>query len=404
MKTQLQEKELAYLKTKQRVALKWATGCGKSKMAIDLINSVIQAKEGNTVSILFVVAERAHIQNWQEEMSKWNLNTNNVSIEIICYASLHKVQDHSYNIIVLDEVHHVFTEKRLECIRSIGAEYVYVLSATLSSNKLELLESIYGKFTVSSVTLKDAIKNDILSKPRVYIVEMELDNTKVSEEIKVGKGDDLPVVSWENRGKYIYANKACIIKCTEYQKYLYYTNTLNYWKERYMVSNNHFHHNKWVNAGSTRKKFLGDKKTKTVNKLLTSLPHRTRFVCFCASIAQAESFSGKYTISSRKTSKCNQYIINAFNAKAINQLYAVGMVTEGMNLNGIQLGIIVQLDGKERLFVQKFGRSMRSEDPVSIIFYYKGTQDEVYLRGALENVDNDYIKYVKADQLKTIKL
>ena len=80
------------------------------------------------------------------------------------------------------------------------------------------------------------------------------------------------------------------------------------------------------------------------------------------------------------------------------------MITEGMNLTDIQVGIIVQLDGKERLFIQKFGRSMRAEDPVSFIFYYKDTQDENYLKNALENIDSKYVQHISINQLKTIKL
>jgi superfamily II DNA or RNA helicase len=80
------------------------------------------------------------------------------------------------------------------------------------------------------------------------------------------------------------------------------------------------------------------------------------------------------------------------------------MITEGMNLTDIQTGIIVQLDGKERLFVQKFGRSLRAEDPVTFIFYFKDTQDEVYLKTALENVDAKYIQHIDINHLSTITL
>jgi superfamily II DNA or RNA helicase len=109
-------------------------------------------------------------------------------------------------------------------------------------------------------------------------------------------------------------------------------------------------------------------------------------------------------ISSKKGDRKNQYIINSFNSKRINNIYAVGMITEGMNLTDIQVGIITQLDGKERLFIQKFGRAMRAEDPVAFIFYYKNTQDENYLKKALENIDPKFVKYTDVKQLKTIKL
>ena len=70
------------------------------------------------------------------------------------------------------------------------------------------------------------------------------------------------------------------------------------------------------------------------------------------------------------------------------------MITEGMNITNIEAGIITQLDGKERLFIQKAGRVLRADDPIAYIFYYKNTQDEVYLKNALENIDEKYVKYI----------
>jgi superfamily II DNA or RNA helicase len=116
-------------------------------------------------------------------------------------------------------------------------------------------------------------------------------------------------------------------------------------------------------------------------------------------VSQAEELDKKNTISSKKSTKFNMAIIDAFNKKVINRMYAVGMANEGLNLVDIQAGIIVQLDGKERLFIQKFGRSMRAEDPVSYIFYYKDTQDEKYLKNALENIEDKFINYTNIGTL-----
>ena len=68
------------------------------------------------------------------------------------------------------------------------------------------------------------------------------------------------------------------------------------------------------------------------------------------------------------------------------------MLQEGQNLNDIEVGIIIQLDGQERSFIQKFGRSLRAEDPTQYIFYYKNTRDTEYLQNALEGIDESYIQ------------
>lgn len=410
IKSQLQEKEFAVLKDKHRVLLKWATGCGKSKMAIDLVNHAVSTIDKKLVKVLFVVAERAHIKNWQEEFDKWNLNIKKVSTDVCCYASLKNYKDYHYDIVVLDEAHHCFSEKRIAALEELKENlypnaYIYLLSATLSFNNQYRAEEIFGKFATSTVTLKKAIQKDILADPKIYIVALELDDSKVNQEILVNKADsNSPKVSWEDRMKYLTKKKPCIIQCTEKQKYIYYTNTMEYWKQRYERSKNQFQRNLWVNTGSKRKRFLGELKTGAVEQLLNIIPSNMKTVCFCTTISQAESFSANKTLSSKKSSKWNQAIIEDFNRGLIKKIYAIGMITEGMNLNGIKVGIITQLDGTERLFIQKQGRVMRSEDPVSFIFYYKNTQDENYLKKALENVDTKYIQYVNINQLKTIKL
>jgi superfamily II DNA or RNA helicase len=311
--------------------------------------------------------------------------------------------------VVLDEAHHVFTEKRMAALEALKERltynpHIYLLSATLPSGKQDMIEELFGKFTVSSITLKSAIENNILPDPKVYVIGMELDNTKSVQEIKIGNNPNAPIIKWEDRAKYIYRNIPCIIQCTEYQKYNYLTSTMEYWKQRYELSHSEFQRTKWVNTGSVRKRFLGELKTKTVRELIDRLPKKNRFVCFCASVAQANSLDYVNTISSKRPAKSNQVIIDKFNDKKIDHLYAVGMITEGMNLTDIQTGIIVQLDGKERLFIQKFGRSLRAEDPVTFIFYYKNTQDEVYLKNALENIDTKYVQHIDINTLNNLHL
>lgn len=392
IKSQTQQAEFDKCKDMQRVILTWATGVGKSKMTIDLVNYVAREKYSRKIDAFFIVAEKAHKKNWELEFRKWKLDKGNVNVHVLCYASLKKLRDRHCDILVLDEGHHAFTEKRLSVLESIDATYVYMLSATLSFKRILTIEDIFGKFYRSDVSLNDAIEKEILPDPNVFVIGLDLDNDLADQEIAIENGKNVPVVKWEDRNRYIFRHIPCIIKCTEWQKYLHYTNSMEYWKQRYQRSHNEFHRNKWVNLGSQRKRYLGELKTEHVRKLLKKLPDDNRFICFCSSIAQAEKLGYKTAISSKR--KDNQKVIDSFNNKEINSLFAVNMANEGMNLKDIQTGIIVQLDGTERLFIQKFGRSMRAEDPVAYIFYYRNTQDENYLKNALENIDDKFIKYL----------
>ena len=398
IKTKLQQKEFEALKGKPRVVLRWATGVGKSKMAIDLVNHVASNSKHKPVKILFVVAERAHIKNWQDEFEKWHLRFDKIATHVICYASLHKERGNDYDVIVFDEAHHAFTEKRMAILETMDAANIIMLSATLSLQKIEEMEDIFGKFIVSTISLKKAVATDLLPDPKVYLIEMELDNNNPNQYILIGNGSNLPEVKWEERAKYIYKNIPCRIICTAKQKYDYLSSSMEYWKQRYERSHNDFHRNRWVNLGSQRKRFLGELKTDYVRALVETLPEDKRFICFCTSVSQAEELNARNTISSKRSTNVNQGIIDSFNAKKLNKIFAIGMANEGLNLVDIHIGIIVQLDGKERLFIQKFGRSLRAEDPVTYVFYYKNTQDENYLKNALENIDSKFVKRISVNR------
>ena len=45
-----------------------------------------------------------------------------------------------------------------------------------------------------------------------------------------------------------------------------------------------------------------------------------------------------------------------------------------------------QMELKELLF-KKFGRSLRAENPIQYILYFKNTKDEEYLKNILEGID-----------------
>jgi len=395
-KQEIQTRELQHLMGKKRVCLKWATGMGKSKMAIDLANDATYPfSSAHKAEVLLVVAERSHKQNWIDEMQKWGFALDRVNLTMICYASLHKVRDMSFDVLILDEAHHCFTEKRMEILKSIKPMYVYLLSATLSRQKLNAIEDIYSRFCVSAVSLKTAIDAEALPEPMVNIVNLKLNDSVVNQEIKIGKGDNLPEVTWEQRFPYINGKKTngCIIKCTERQKYQYYTDSMEYWKRRYEHTQNPYHRNMWVQLGSQRKRFLGELKTKYVERLSKFFNKKSkRYICFCASVLQGEYLNKHRLISSKRRMPANQKIIDSFNNKKIRSIFAVGMATEGLNLKDIQIGVITQLDGKERLFVQKAGRAMRAEYPQIWVFCYENTQDTVYLRNVVNNIEEKYIK------------
>ena len=114
-----------------------------------------------------------------------------------------------------------------------------------------------------------------------------------------------------------------------------------------------------------------------------------RFICFCGSIEQCNYLGGENSINSDK--KHSKLILQKFNNREISNLFSVKMGVEGLNLEGIECGIIGQLDGTERPFIQKNGRMLRAEFPEIYVLYFKNTKDMDYLENVTNNIPEEYL-------------
>ena len=89
--------------TKSNVLLlEAATGLGKSKISIDLINWIAQEiYKSRKPKMFLLVAKRVHKQTWKDEFDKWGGIKADVTME--CYESLQKHTGESFDFILLDE-------------------------------------------------------------------------------------------------------------------------------------------------------------------------------------------------------------------------------------------------------------------------------------------------------------
>lgn len=380
------------------VLLEWATGCGKTKQAIVGISKL---KKDTVKKVLIVVAERPHIKNWLEEFKKWGydslLTDDSYNISILCYDSLHHCKNESYDLIILDEAHHIFTEIRTSILKEIKSEKYILLSATMDDNIIEEIEDIIGPIVRSLITLQTAINWGLIPAPKIILYPITLDNTILNQLIidERGNKDKATTIhcQMKDRWKYLrdkrkYPNIKLIMPATELQMYNEFCNKMEFYKKLYFSKKAESIKNKWLLYGSQRKTFLGKLKGKAATEIIKNIG-KCRYICFCTDIEQAEKLGGSHAIHSEK--KDVEETIEKFNNEQINSLFVVGMLKEGQNLNKIEKGIIIQLDGKLRSFIQKSGRVLRAEHPEIFIIYVKGTQDEEYLNNALEGLNPDYI-------------
>lgn len=390
---ELRDAAISIFENSHNIAIQAATGVGKSKIAIDLCKKCAE-REKRELRVLLLIAEVAHYQNWEDEIKKWSFDN---PVFVACYASMKKYRDTEWDVVIFDEAHHLGSELRLDLFDTLRAKYRIFLSATLKDSLLYRLEESCGPISNLKMGLQDAFSANILPEPKIKLVPLTLDDTVASETIieEWGKKDKRLIArcTYTERWKFLrdkkrVPNGTLIISCTPKQKYDYLCEQFEYYKKRYMISRNEIIKNKWLQCGSKRKVYLGMQKTEVAKQLLKKISKK-RYVCFCTNIEQAELLGSSNAIHSKK--KDSLKIIEEFNNKQRSNIFAVGMLQEGMNLTDIQVGVIIQLDGEERAFIQKFGRTLRAESPVQYIIYYKGTRDEEYLQKAIDSIDKKYI-------------
>lgn len=381
------------------VLLSWATGVGKSLAFIKY-----QEQFNPNGLTYIIVSEINHIQNWKEEYIKYNKEYLLKNTKIFCYASLKKYQNNNPSLVCLDEAHHSLSDLRIQYLTSLSFDKIVALTATLTNEQKQTLNSIFGHtFVEFNITLDNAINNDIIKTPTVYLIPLELNyyqNNIYYEELR-GKKEERIVIEDDikNRFKYLdrkkYKNVHLKFKCSEQKAYNEICNNIEYLKTRYYNNKTDYFRNMWLNECSKRKIFLGELKTPYIKKLFILLKDK-RYICSTISIKQANELGDNNTIiHSKIDEKINSKVISNFNNKVIDKIITVNKLQEGQNLNHIDAAIITQLDSKDRSFIQKTGRALRSENPEIYILYYKNTRDEEFLQSVFDNINPEYIKILK---------
>lgn len=379
LRNDMQVNAVRTLAKDRRLILEWGTGVGKSRVAI-LACAAIFAKNPDA-RILLAVQETAHKSNWKAEFEEaLGLLQGTATYEALtveCYASLPKYQNTAWDLLIADEGHHLRGDNKIAILETITADRILFLSATISDRgdgkaMLEMLNRRFGTFTTLSYGITEAIDDAILAEPEVHAVAVTM--------------------SAARRAKYE--------KLTEYmnsckREYLQQCGWLGITPEQGEKDPRaQAQRQRWMMAANIRKKFTGAGKTEAAKGLIRKLEGEgRRFICFCANVKQVEALGGTNYVCAERTKKENDAVIARFNSGEAGCIFAVGMIREGQNLEGIQDGIVVQLDGKARSFKQMFGRVMRNrKDPKLYILYVPDSQDEKYLANALSDTDQKYIK------------
>ena len=370
--------------------LESATGTGKSRIAINLINHLCNTVyKGREVTMLLLVAKRVHKQTWKDEIEKWGgIKVHKVIME--CYESLHKYQGH-YDIILSDEVHHIGSELRLELMQSIQFGYFIGLSATIPLKLKQYFKYRYHAQVVSCDII-EAIEDNILPEPTILLFPLKVENTRQSETIEINPKASGSIVYGEYKDLWkCKRNKVhAILRCTQRQKLDELNKMIDWFKDKTMLTNNPAMKQSWLHFCGKRLEFLADCKLQWVKMILQHLS-KERTITFCKTIAQTEEL-GKNCIHSQN--KLATKIYDDFNNGKINHITAVNILNENANLVNCRYGIFCNITSSDLITTQRQGRLLRHKDPIMIIPYYEGTREEELVIKAVEGFSK--IKMIKS--------
>ena len=364
------------------------TGFGKSKVAIDLIKHYISKGEFKEPSILIVVPRLVLIENWKDELKKWGYSKLD-NVTFVTYVSLPKKAG-KWDIVIFDEVHHLSARCR-EALEKFKIRKAIMLSATVGRDMKKSLIDLFPDLYIYKVSTKQAIDEEILPDPRVYLIPLILNNSIANFEIVKNKSQKIELtVPYAQRFNYAkIKNRKIIIRCTQRQYYNDMSSMID-WYKRKSFSNKAMK-NLFLRRSGERLKWLSDQKTAYVKALLDNLSSQ-RTLTFCNGISHTEEL-GRYCINS-KNKKASDENLHRFNEGEVDHITACNMLDEGMNLVNCRVGVYATLNSSERMIKQKLGRLLRHPSPIIVIPYFKATRDEEIVKTMLEDYNPELVSTI----------
>jgi superfamily II DNA or RNA helicase len=340
-----------------KLLLQGATGSGKTKIALELIDKVNEPWD-------ILVPKRSIITEWHNEIDKWGYDHLQDRVNVYCYDSLHK-NPRRCNL-VLDEAHRLTPAKlpmamnKNQRLRTIG------LSATVPYDRFQVLRNLgLGNQNRVVYKLDQAVDDTVVVPYHVTVIYFRLDDQL--KIIEVGPKHNKFMVTEE---------KAYEFRDKHFRQAI--------------ASKNH----KQIEfAVRNRMNFIYNlpSKVRIARPILNMIPDSKKTLVFTGRIAQANQLC-KHRYHSKTTVKD----FERFKAGEIMRLSAVGSISEGVNIPELDVALITQVRSNQLHMIQQTGRLLRkTSDPNKvgrvIVLCCENTQDRKWVDSALGDFDESNI-------------
>ena len=318
-----------------------ATGVGKTRIGLMAIQMLLR-QEPNA-STLVVVPTQVLKEQWQSQIDEWNLT--GVTVEII--NTVITKQWH-VNLLVQDECHQYASDSFANVFKSVTYDLILCLTATIE--RLDGKEEIIKKYApvCDTIPMSEALENGWVAPVKNYLVLLDVDLTeykKLDREFNA----NFAFFGWD-----YYAAMNCL------QDWKYRN---NYAKQMGVTPKDVIAASaSWMRALTARKKFIEShpKKIEICKQILAARKDK-KCITFSPTIEDAKKIGCDYILHSKQAKNKNKEILDEFNAKEAASIASSKALDTGVNVKGLSVGIVMNVNSSKVKAVQKTGRVARFE-------------------------------------------
>ena len=344
----------------KRAGLSVSMGVGKTYIGLQYLDKLFTLAKKPDAKFLVVAPKVDIFQSWTDDAEKFHLFYLTEHITFSTYISLNKHLPSDYDIVILDEAHNT-KGSHLEFLSRYNGRILGLTGTPpkwLQSEKGQIMQEYYP--IVYSYKVDQAVGSGILNDYRIYVHSIELSTANTLETKQGWKTSERKNYEWLRR-QIEEANDK-----NRFMKQIFCVSALKQYASKEIYSRH----------------------------CLSKIPADEKCLIFANTIDQAERICKDSHHSKKKDSSA----LEAFKAGSITRLSAVEQLSEGITIPGLKHIIILHAYGNEKKASQKIGRVLRlNPDEVAKIhiLQYESTIDETWVKRALEEFNQDKIKYIK---------
>lgn len=356
---EIQQEALEVAKANKRCGLAISMGVGKTYIGLQHMDWYLKNVNVNA-KFLVAAPKKSIFHSWFEDMEKFGLGYLKDRVTVTTYLSLTK-QSLNYDVIYLDECHSLLISHSA-WLSSFRGRIVGLTGTPprLSVSEKGKMVAKYCPIMYNYIT-DDAVDDSILNDYRIVIHPVNLSKLK-THEVKTKKG---------------------AFNTSEYESY-------EYWSKRLLTCAPY--EEKWLHISRMRSMMEYKSKEEYAKKLLKTIEGKC--IVFCNTKEQADRMCPYVYYSGHPYA---DYNLRLFKNGEISQLACVLQLNEGVNIPELKNAIILHAYGNERKSPQRIGRVLRlnPNDMATVhILMYSETVDNIWVKRALEDFDNEKISYV----------